>query len=518
MQLTFSLHKSRREYPDRIATVCGDRRTTYGELARHIERLAGSLQALGVKPGDRIGILAPDSDRYLEFYYAVWWVGAVPTPVNYRLSVNEIAFSLEDCGAQVLVIDEPFVGMLPALRERVATLATIIYLGFGATPNAAHSYDALVSNGRPLTDVGRGGADAAALFYTGGTTGRAKGVLLSHGGLHAVTLGALIVSDRLPDSVCLHGTPLFHVAGFIMMLQAMMTQSTLVILPAFEPAKFLELIERERVDKAALVPTMIKRVIDHPALTQHDLSSWKQLHYGASPIDATLLEQLTERLPAVALTQYYGMTETSSIAVALPDWCHRSEGRARGCHRGAGFATPCAEMRVVGPNGQDLPHGQIGEVWLRGPGVMLQYWNQPELTAQALNDGWMRTGDAGYIAPDGLLFVVDRLKDMIISGGENIYSVEVENAILSLEGVAQCAVIGVPDPAWGERVHAVLVLRPDAEIDAQTVVDHCKQLIAGYKCPRSVEFRSELPISGAGKLLKYKLREPYWVTQARGVA
>ena len=237
MQLTFSLHKARREHPDRTAVVCGDRRTTYGELARRVGRLAGSLQAMGVKPGDRIGILAPDSDRYLEFYYAIWWAGAVPTPVNYRLSVNEIAFSLEDCGAQALVVDEPFVGMLPALRERVATLTTVIYLGFGATPDAAHKYDMLLTDGRPLTDVGRGGGDAAASFYTGGTTGRAKGVLLSHGGLHAVTLGALIVSDRLPDPVRLHGTPLFHVAGFIMMLQAMMTQSTLVTLPAFDPGE-----------------------------------------------------------------------------------------------------------------------------------------------------------------------------------------------------------------------------------------------------------------------------------------
>jgi acyl-CoA synthetase (AMP-forming)/AMP-acid ligase II len=518
MQLTFSLHKARREHPKRTAIVCGDRRTTYEELARRVGRLAGSLQALGVKPGDRIGILAPDSDRYLEFYYAVWWVGAVPTPVNYRLNVAEIAYALEDCGAQTLVIDDPFVGMLPALRGRVATLATVIYLGFAAAPDATHNYDALLTDGQTFADVGRGGSDAAALFYTGGTTGKAKGVLLSHGGLHAVTLGALIVSDRLPDPICLHGTPLFHVAGFIMMLQAMMTQSTLVMLPAFDPGKFLELIERERVSKAALVPTMIKRVVDHPVLTQYDLSSWKQLHYGASPIDATLLEHVTEKLPGVALTQYYGMTETSSIAVALPDWCHRSEGRARGCHRGAGFATPCAEMRVVGPDGNDLPHGDIGEVWLRGPGVMLKYWNQPELTAQAVNDGWMRTGDAGYVSPDGLLFIVDRLKDMIISGGENIYSVEVENAILSLEGVAQCAVIGVPDPVWGERVHAVLVLQPNVEINSATVIDHCKRLIAGYKCPRSVEFRKVLPISGAGKLLKYKLREPYWANQARGVA
>jgi acyl-CoA synthetase (AMP-forming)/AMP-acid ligase II len=518
MQLTQALHKARREQPDRIAVVCGHRRTTYSALAHRVARLAGALHSLGVKPGDRVGILGSDSERYREFYYAIWWVGAVSTPVNCRWSSAEIAFSLEDCGMQLLVVDDPFTTMLPALHEQVPALKTIIYAGHGTAPDGALRYDALLADAEPLDDVNRGGADPAALFYTGGTTGRAKGVLLSHGGLYTATLGSLVVSDRSPGAVCLHALPLFHVGGLIVMLQAMTGQSTQVMLPAFDPAIFLELIERERVSEAALVPTMIKRVVDHPALIQRDLSSWKRLYYGASPIDATLLEQLIERLPNLALTQYYGMTETSAIVAALPDWCHQSEGRARGCHRAAGFPTPSAEMRVVGPHGEELASGEIGEVCLRGPGVMLGYWNQPELTAQAVQDGWMRTGDGDYLDADGLLHIVDRLKDMIVSGGENVYSVEVENAILSLTGVAQCAVIGVPDPDWGERVHAVLVLQPGAEVDAKAVIDHSKSLIAGFKCPRSVEFRSEMPISGAGKLMKYKLREPYWSTQSRSVA
>jgi acyl-CoA synthetase (AMP-forming)/AMP-acid ligase II len=517
VRLTFALHKARRERPDRVAIICGDRRTTYAELADRVERLASSMQAAGIQRGDRVGILGLDSDQYIEAYLALWWVGAIPTPLNHRLSTNEIAFCVEDCGMRVLVADQSFIEIAAALREQTPTLTTIISLSPGES-HASLQYQTMITEGRSGSEVDAGDGEAAVLFYTGGTTAKSKGVLLSHKGLYDVTISALIVSERLLGAVCLHGTPLFHIAGCIMMLQGLVTQSTLVILPVFDPAKFLELVETERVTKAALVPTMIKRVIDHPDLTRRDLSSWKQLHYGASPIDATLLEHFTTKLPNVALTQYYGMTETSSIAVALPDWCHRGNGRANGYHRAAGFPTPCAEMRIVGPNGEDLPRDEIGEVWLRGPGVMLGYWKQSELTAQVLTNGWMHTGDAGFTDSAGLLYVVDRIKDMIITGGENVYSVEVENAILSVPGVAQCAVIGIPDREWGERVHAVVVLQPAAKVEALTVINHCKQLIASYKCPRSVEFRNEMPISGAGKLLKYKLREPYWAAHARSVA
>jgi acyl-CoA synthetase (AMP-forming)/AMP-acid ligase II len=516
MQLTQFLRKARREHPERVAAVCGDRRTSFAELARRVEGLAGALVAAGAQAGDRIALFGLNSDRYLETLLACWWAGLVAAPVNCRWAVEEIVASFQDCEPRILFIDDPFLPMLPALRERTPSLATIVYMGDAALPEGALRYEAILAAAEPLPDSQHGGEDPAVLFYTGGTTGRAKGVLLSHGGLYVTALASS--AGRTPGATNLNGVPMFHVAGLIVLLHAMVGHSTQVMLAAFDPGKFLELVERERVAETGLVPTMIKRLVDHPAIGERDLSSWNRLYYGGSPIDEALLEQTVAKLPLVSLMQFYGMTETSAISAALPNWCHQAEGRAEGCHRAAGFPVPSMEMRIAGPHGEELPADQVGEVWLRGPGVMLRYWNRPEETAQAVQDGWMRTGDAGYLDSRGLLYIADRLKDMIVTGGENVYSAEVENAVLSLPGIAQCAVIGVPDAEWGERVHAVLVLQPGAEIDAKKVIDHCRSLIAGYKCPRSVEFRSEIPISGAGKLMKFKLREPYWQTQMRGVA
>ncbi|CAN5692014.1 long-chain fatty acid--CoA ligase [soil metagenome] len=528
MPLTLALHKARREHPERLAAICGDRRLSYAALAAEVAQMAGGLQAIGVRRGDRVALLAPNTDRFLVSAYAVWSLGAILTPLNCRWSADELAYALTDSGAGVLLLDDAFAALLPALRERSASAFTVVALGDGGdVPGAPGAHDGgwryaqLLTHGahgEPAEDIYAGGDAPAVLFYTGGTTGRAKGVLLSHAGLFSTTLASIVIGERAPGAICLHALPMFHVGGMAVMLQAMVGQCTQLMLPVFDPATFLATIERERVTEAALVPTMIRRVVDHPALRTTDLSSLQRLYYGASPIDGTLLEQTIASLPGVGLTQFYGMTETAGIAVALPAWCHSAESRALGRHLAAGLPTPSMEVRIAGPDGEDLPVGEVGEVWLRGPGVMLVYWNLPEQTAQVLQQGWMRTGDGGRLDAEGLLHIVDRLKDMIVTGGENVYSTEVENAILSLPGVAQCAVLGVPDADWGERVHAVLVLQPGADVDEARVVAHCKTLIAGYKCPRGVEFRSELPVSGAGKLLKYQLREAYWQGRSRRVA
>jgi len=519
MKLTQALNKAVRENPDRLATVCGERRTSYRALGSRVALLAGALQGMGVKSGDRVAVLAPNTDHFLLTAYAAWSLGAVLTPLNCRWSADELAFALNDCGAQVLVVDDPFSALLPVLAARIPAISHTIWLGEeDACPARAQTLEACIRSAMPVADVGAGGEAPAVLFYTGGTTGRSKGVLLSHAGLFATTLASIVIGGRAPGAVCLHALPMFHVGGLAVVLQAMVGQCTQVMLPMFDPAAFFGLIEREGVSEAALVPTMIRRVVDHAALEAHDLKTLKRLYYGASPIDGTLLEQTIARLPGVALTQFYGMTETAGIAVALPDWCHGAESRLVGRHLAAGLPTPCMEVRVVRSDGADADVGEVGEIWLRGPGVMLGYWNLPEQTAEVLRDGWMRTGDGGKLDAEGLLHIVDRLKDMIVTGGENVYSTEVENAVLSLEGVGQCAVVGVPDAQWGERVHAVLVLQPGAQLDAARVISHCKSLIAGYKCPRSVEFRSELPMSGAGKLLKYQLRESYWQDEQRRVA
>ena len=354
MQLTQALHKARRENPERVAVVCGARRTTYAEFGLRVERVAAALQALGVKVGDRVAVLGPNTDRFLETCYGCWWAGAILTPVNSRWSPDEIAYSLGDSGVEILLIDDPFSAILPALLERARGVKTVVYMGDGVTPEGALNYETLLRKAHPLLDVGRRGDDAAVLFYTGGTTGRAKGVLLSHGGLCATTLASIVIANRSPGAVCLHSLPMFHVGGLAVVLQAMVGQCTQVMLPVFDPAVFFDLIAHEQVTEAALVPTMIKRVVDHPALAERDLSSLQRLYYGASPIDATLLEQTIARLPNVALTQFYGMTETAGIAVALPAWCHSTDSRALGRHLAAGLPTACMEVRIVGPQGDDL--------------------------------------------------------------------------------------------------------------------------------------------------------------------
>ncbi|MFT3804480.1 MAG: AMP-binding protein [Burkholderiaceae bacterium] len=518
LNLTQSLHKAAREHPGRLATICGERRTSFGDLGARVARLAGALAALGVVRGDRVAVLSPNTDRFLEIAYASWWIGAILTPLNCRWSPEELSFALNNCTAKLLLVDEPFGDVPSGLRGAVPALEQVVWMGDASRlPARALAWEPWLTSGEAIADARVGGDSPAVLFYTGGTTGRSKGVLLSHAGLYTTTLASIVSADRVPGVVCLHALPMFHVGGLAVVLQAMLGQSTQVMLPAFDPSIFLRLIASERVCEAALVPTMIRRVIDDPALRDHDLSSLQRLYYGASPIDGTLLEQTLERLPGVALTQFYGMTETSGIAVALPDWCHGAESRARGRHLGAGLPTPCVEVRVVRADGSDAAANEVGEIWLGGPGSMLGYWNLPEQTAAVLTDGWVRTGDGGRIDDEGLLHIVDRIKDMIVTGGENVYSTEVENAVLSLDGVAACAVIGVPDERWGERVHAIVVLQPGRRIDAEQVIAHCRSRMASYKRPRSVEFRAELPISGAGKLLKYQLREPYWRGRSRSV-
>jgi long-chain acyl-CoA synthetase len=279
----------------------------------------------------------------------------------------------------------------------------------------------------------------------------------------------------------------------------------------------MQVIQEERVSASLLVPTMIQMLADHPDMARYQLGSLKTVIYGASPISEAVLDRAMKALPSAAFCQAYGMTELSPIATMLLPQYHQPEHRALGKMRSAGTACTLAEVRIVDTEGKEVPLGTVGEVAVRGPGVMLGYWNKPAETAVAVRNGWMHTGDGGRMDEDGFVFIVDRIKDMIVTGGENVYSIEVENAVLKHEAVAMCAVIGIPDAEWGERVHAAVVLKSGAQTTVESIVAHCKTLIANYKCPRSVVFQEALPISGAGKILKNKLREPFWKDQQRSV-
>jgi long-chain acyl-CoA synthetase len=311
---------------------------------------------------------------------------------------------------------------------------------------------------------------------------------------------------------------MFHLANGAAMYSLLLSGGSNVIIQSFTPEGVMAAIQTERVTDVLLVPTMIQMLVDHPALTSYDMSSLRDITYGASPISEALLDRTTAALPKVRLTQAYGMTELSPIATLLHWNDHIGDGRAKGRHRGAGRATLGCEVRIVDADDKQVATGAVGEITVRGDVVMMGYWERPEETAKAVVDGWMHTGDGGYMDKDGFIYVVDRVKDMIISGGENVYSVEVENAIAKHPAVAQCAVIGIPSAQWGEQVHAVVVTKSGATLTEEELIAFCKTLIAGYKCPRSADVsETPLPLSGAGKILKRELRRPFWEAQTRQV-
>lgn len=519
MRLTRLLHKNAYEHGASPATVCAGRRLTYAQLEERCQRLAGALQGLGVCPGDRVTILSGNTDCMVEALFASWHLGAVANPVNTRLSASEIAYILRDSQSQVVLVDDPFVELLDCALSQISESFQRIYLGNADTPEGHLSLADLLAAASPIEDAQVGGDAPALLLYTGGTTGKAKGVVLSHAGLLYTTMSSLATVRRVQGVVCLQALPMFHVGGIAVLLHAMANASTQVLEAAFDPKRYLDLIETESVVELALVPTMLRLIVSQPDWEGRDLSSLERLYYGASPMDETLLSQALEKFRNVEFTQFYGMTELSGIAAALPAWCHSAESRRKGLHQGIGLPILGTEIRIVDADDQPVAPGTVGEIQVNGPGVLQSYWNLPEQTKAAhTSDGWFRTGDAGRRDGQGLIYIVDRLKDMILTGGENVYSVEVESVILSMPEVAMCAVVGIPDRKWGEAVHAVLMLKPGTQLSAGDVIDFCRSKIAGYKCPRSVEFRNDMPISGAGKLLKYQLRQPYWKDESRNVA
>ncbi|KQP45640.1 fatty-acid--CoA ligase [Pseudorhodoferax sp. Leaf274] len=515
MSLTQCLHRALQQYPDRLATIHASRRRTYREIHARVASLAGALRAMGVSKGDRVGILSLNSDRYLEVYLAVFWLGAAINPANTRWSAHELAYSFRDCDTRVLFIDDAHLPLADAVHAEAPCVQQWIYLGDAPCPAAMQAYEPLMATA-PVDDVGAADRDLAAVFYTGGTTGFPKGVQLSHESIMGAALNRLAQGHPV-GPVYLHAAPLFHLAGAMGVFWQFVSGGTHMVIKSFTPLDFMQAVQQEQVSDTLLVPTMVQMVLDHPEFSAYDLGSLKFLVYGASPISETLLDRATTAFPDLQFMQGYGMTELSGCVTYLGPEFHTPAGRARGKLRSAGRAAPMAEVKIVDSEGQELPRGTVGEIAARGMSTMLGYWNKPEETARTLRDGWVHSGDGAYMDEDGFIFIVDRLKDMIVSGGENVYSAEVENAVLKHPAIASCAVIGVPDDKWGERVHAVVVLKPGMDCTPDALSTHCKNLIAGYKCPRSIEFRSELPLSGAGKIMKNRLREAHWSQANRRV-
>ena len=511
MSLTQLVKRASQVNRDGFATAFGDRRRTWAEFRDRVSRLAAGIRSLGVEPGDRVGMLALNSDRYLEWFFAVPWAGGVFVPVNTRLAPPEIAHWLNDSRTEVLFVGDHFTAAVTELRDQLETVRERVHLGDGPPPVDFHSFEQLIDGHEPLRDVERSGADLAGLFYTGGTTGRSKGVMLSHHNLISNALHVLAPLGWRQDDVFLHAAPMFHLADGVLTFCAAALAGSNCFIETFEPAAMLRAIERHRVTRALLVPTMVILLVAHPESRDRDLSSLRGLVYGASPMPEAVIRKAMALMPHVRFHQAYGQTEAAPVLTLNGPENHVTDGPNAARLRSAGQAVPGVEIAVFDEYDREVPRGTVGQICARGNNVMLGYWDLPELTAQTLAGGWLHTGDGGCMDEDGFLYVVDRMKDMIISGGENVYSAEVENAIHQHPAVSECAVIGIPDEKWGERVHAIVRLEDGQSLDQAGLFAHCRRLIASYKCPRSAEFRSEaLPQSGAGKVLKAELRRPYW--------
>ena len=507
MYMTQCLQRTLQQNPDQLATVFGDRRRTYRQFGDRVARLAGTLQNLGMAAGDRVGMLALNSDRYLEYIMGVWWGGGVLNPVNIRWSVPEIVYSLDDCSTGILIVDEHFAPLAEQIRRSARHAPRFIYAGEGEVPVGMLGFEQLIGQIAPVEDAGRGGEDLACIMYTGGTTGFPKGVMQSHLNLWSACMPRMVDMPPIRDGRLLHVAPLFHVAGMARALIQFMAGESHVLLSSFDAAQVLQVIERERITETLLVPTMILALLAHPDFDRHDLSSLKRLTYGASPSAGEMVEQVLARLPDLELSHSYGLTEACPVVSSNLPCNHTPQARKSGLSRSVGRGGLGVNVKIVDPQGQEVARGMVGEIIVRGPNIMQGYWNKPEETAKALRDGWLFTGDGAYMDEQGYLFIVDRLKDMIVSGGENVYSAEVENVLARHPAVALCAVLGVPHEQWGEAVHAVVVRKPGAKVDAEQLRRYCREFIAPYKCPKTVEFRDELPLSAAGKVLKRELRK-----------
>lgn len=517
MQITQGIHRAVRIHSDATATVFGARRRTWREHRDRVAALAGGLRALGLSAGDRVAIIAHNSDLYIEAFNAIAWAGGVSVPGNVRWTESEHEHAIRDSGAQVLMVDTQFASVGARLAESCNCALVHLDAKADRAGDYAPSTEMLIRTMTPIDDACGRDDDLCFILYTGGTTGRSKGVMLSHHGLISGFLAVNATVPAPPDQIFLHSAPMFHLAGATTVLAVTLTAGTHVVLPNFSPPTVVEAIERERVTSALFVPTMFAMLSEHLEKHPADLSSIRRIRYGASAISETVLSQAMKLFPNAEFQQGYGQTELSASVTVLEPRFHIIGG-GKSYLRSAGRPVIGADVRIMNDGMQECPVGVVGEVVVRTPGMMLGYWNLPALTDEVIVDGWVRTGDLGYFDEEGFLYIVDRLKDMIVSGGENVFSAEVENALHGHPAVAECAVIGVPDAKWGERVHAIVRFREGSDATFKDLETHCRAVIAAYKCPRSFELRSEpLPLSAQGKVLKSDLRRSYWENHQRRV-
>jgi fatty-acyl-CoA synthase len=498
------VHRTAQRDPTKLALVNGDTRLTFAELESAVNRLASSLRSLGLEKGDRLALLSHNCWQYVVLNFATAKLGVVLVPINFMLGRDEIGFILDHSGATALVVEdalapvaEQALASVPRLSAQVTTRAAI-----GAVPDGWADIDSWITDGADVVpDVQVADEDPLRLMYTSGTESRPKGVLLSSRSLIAQYVSCIIDAGMSPDDIEVHSLPLYHCAQLdVFLCPDVYLGATSIILPGPDPVALLRTIETERVTKLFCPPTVWIALLRCPDFDSTDLSTLTKGYYGASPMPTEILREIQKRLPHVALWTLYGQTEMAPLATMLRP--HEQLERAGS----AGRPGLNVETRVVDDEGKQVAPGEIGEIVHRSPQATLGYFRDPEKTAEAFRGGWFHSGDLGFVTADGYLSVVDRKKDMIKTGGENVASREVEETIYELDGVAEVAVFGIPHPTWVEAVTAVVVLKPDAAADEKSVIAHCRERIAGYKSPKYVVFADELPKNPSGKILKRELR------------
>ena len=495
------LRRAERVAGDRVAVTCGATRLTYAEMADRCRRLGGALHNLGLMTGDRVAVVGPNCHRYLELYQGVPGAGMVIVPLNTRHTAAELNYALDDGGVRVV-----FAGAGIEVKDFPDCVEHVFDLG--------DQYESLIEHA-PAREFAEPHEDElAGLFYTGGTTGAAKGVMLTHRNLVANAAHFQCVWPFGPDMRWLVTAPMFHAAGTVGVLATVWHGGHHIVQGAFEPIEALDLMTEQSATHTLVVPTMLAALSEEQLARPRALPTLKGISHGGSPIATQTLRRAHAAFPQTELLHLYGATETAPLVTALR---HEEDllddPRIRAC----GQPIPGVEVEIAAIGAGRAKQGEVGEVLVRGANVMRGYWNKPEQTADVFTDGWYRSGDVGYQDEHGYVYLVDRAKDMIVTGGENVYGSEVEEALYAHEAVLEAAVFGVPDEHWGEAVHAVVV--PRVEVDPAELIAHCRTLIAGYKVPKEIELRSEpLPKSGAGKVLKRDLRAPHWEGRTEAIA
>jgi long-chain acyl-CoA synthetase len=504
-----------RQRPGQAALITGSQRINYSELDDHALRVCNGLLALALDGQSRVAILSGNRNEFFEIWQGASMAGHVLTPLNARLAAREITFIINDCQAQVLFVDEAFHQLVQEITGELSSVKQIISLASHSPWPCYRDWRDRQCADEPVPSLSSSPhpGDTVVQMYTSGTTGFPKGVELDHGSVLACVRSMMGETAWPAGEVALVTAPLFHTAGCAWAHCALQSGGAIVLLKELSPPAVLSAIEDHRVSQALLVPALIRLVLESPQCANIDFSSLQRVLYGASPIPVSTLQQALQVF-ACDFEQGYGLTETVGPVAMLRPQDHDGGPRMQSC----GKAVPGTTINVVDDDGNECATGEVGEIIVTGPQLMKSYWNRPDDTRDVIRAGWLHTGDAGYFDCDGYLYIHDRLKDMIVSGGENVYPAEVESVLAACSGIADVAVIGVPDKRWGEAVKALVVPQAGSEISARDIAAYAQQHIAGFKCPKSIDFVDSIPRNPSGKILKKILREPYWAGLERRVS